>query len=768
MEDHDDVDTTDMLINDYRPASKKWGIRARLPSCQIVFRVTTFLLIFLTFVFAVLIYFKETKMHENTETTSPQFFPTAYQQMAKTAVNMMDLNSNPCNDFYQYVCGGYTSSHSLAPNQNMYIPSFQIIDQQNTEIIENLVSEQWPLISDLFQSCTQNPQAIETDTIETLTPYINSINNLQSAQDAQLLPLLAQLHVIGIDAFFVPGYIDNIFENTPNRLNHLILEEGGLSEYINYNDTTDLEELAQAVGYTLQLFNPNLTNSELTSATIEVIDFEVQIAMIHSDPEDFSDYLVNMTYAQFKQFFTNFDFDYYIQGIGLGNVITPSTTVIAAVPYFFNNLQNVIQKNPLSTIQYYLQWRLLYSLLDFDVLPVQNLYTKSPDFAKSTLSQLTKISQSVSTSILPQYEKVVHITPAKNNFKKNRSNTYVPSDDQIATCTDLVNELLGDFVGLLFSEKIVDNNVVWSIANMTQHINTAFQDGLSDLTWIDTISKNLAQYKLQNIIQIIGHPNLLDRYHGVVLSQSYSTNVISLLECKVKDALALVETPFIRADYEFPATIVNAFYSPLTNTINFPAGILESPMFSTSLPAIFGYARMGYVVGHETTHSLDNNGRLWNSWGVYGDWMTNQSSHNFNTQAQCVVNQYDNFYVNYQGSQVHINGEQTLGENIADLGGAKNAYKAYKAWEVQNNGPEFPDKSLIPFLTNDQLFWVLLGQTWCTLANEQGLVKQIVRDVHSPSKFRVNGPLSNIPQFASAFQCPANSPMNPNKKFLVW
>jgi len=336
-------------------------------------------------------------------------------------------------------------------------------------------------------------------------------------------------------------------------------------------------------------------------------------------------------------------------------------------------------------------------------------------------------------------------------------------------CIDVTNSLLGDFLGLLFTMQVIDDDVVDAIRTVTGGVQNSFRNSLPDLTWIDAYSKNNAANKLSNILQIIGHPNKLERYRGLLLDPNhFLTNVIAINMRVFDDSMSKVGEPFDRSQNEFPATVVNAFYSPNTNTINFPAGILESPMFSTSFPTILQYARMGYIIGHETTHGFDNSGRLWNAQGVYQPIMDDASNVAFNVQAQCIVNQFNQF----QPVPGHyVNGQQTLGENIADLGGVKNAYKAYQAWTLANGTANLQMNSKSPIvssLTNEQLFFVMMGQTWCTVTNDQGLIDQLQNDVHSPSMYRVNGPLANFDSFANAFSCSANSPMNPSTKCNLW
>jgi len=342
---------------------------------------------------------------------------------------------------------------------------------------------------------------------------------------------------------------------------------------------------------------------------------------------------------------------------------------------------------------------------------------------------------------------------------------FSPPWDQASVCRNFVHYLITDYVGLIFDYEIVTSDVVGSIRNMTTGIQSSFNKSLQTLPWLDKYSLSGVQFKLENVIQIIGHPNVMDKYANLTtFPTTFYNNVYNTLEVVNKYFFAYNTAPFNRSDYQFDPMIVNAFYSPDTNTINFPAGMLESPMFSGTWPKLFQYARMGYVVGHENTHGCDNEGTYWNAFGLPGDIFDNATRANFMQNAQCIANFYSNYTVY---GTTHLNGTQTLGENIADIGGVKNTYRAYQSYVAQN-GPEFADYSLLPDLTTDQVFFLYLGQTWCATSNLAYLEYQLKNDVHSPAKFRVNGPLTQSNEFASAFKCPASSVMNPTTRCDLW
>ena len=206
---------------------------------------------------------------------------------------------------------------------------------------------------------------------------------------------------------------------------------------------------------------------------------------------------------------------------------------------------------------------------------------------------------------------------------------------------------------------------------------------------------------------------------------------------------------------------VNAYYNPSNNEMVFPAGILQPPFFHRDFSKAQNYGGIGMVMGHELTHGFDDQGRKFDGSGSMTQWWDDKVVAQFEGRAQCVENLYSTYEVQ---PGVAINGKLTLGENIADLGGVKEAFHAYQAW-VADNGAE---KQFVPKLTNEQLFFVSVGQIWCgkeTPEAERVLVKT---DSHSRPKFRVNGPLSNFPGFWEAFACESGTPMHPTNACEVW
>jgi len=199
----------------------------------------------------------------------------------------------------------------------------------------------------------------------------------------------------------------------------------------------------------------------------------------------------------------------------------------------------------------------------------------------------------------------------------------------------------------------------------------------------------------------------------------------------------------------------------LFNEMGYPAGILQPPFFFCFFPAAMNYGGIGGGMGHELTHGFDDQGRKFNPKGQMEEWWEPEVAEKFEARAQCV----DDFYSEYEVEPgAPVNGKLTLGENIADIGGLKASYQAYKAWEARHGEPE----PIVEGLTNDQLLFVAWGQVWCTLQTPEQARLQVTTDPHSPAQFRVSGPVAHIPEFARAFGCKAGDAMLPEEQCLVW
>jgi endothelin-converting enzyme/putative endopeptidase len=329
-------------------------------------------------------------------------------------------------------------------------------------------------------------------------------------------------------------------------------------------------------------------------------------------------------------------------------------------------------------------------------------------------------------------------------------------------CVDATQAALGETIGKVYVDLRFAGPSKDIALEMIGDIEDAFEANLPDLAWMDDLTRQRAIEKKAAIKNKIGYPDEWRDYSSIRLNRkSYFDNNIAAVEFESNRQLAKIGNPVDEKEWLMTPQMVNAYYHPLLNEIAFPAGILQPPFFHRDFPAAMNYGGIGGVIGHELTHGFDDQGRKFDPSGQLREWWEPEVTEKFQARAECV----DEFYSNYEVEpEVNVNGKLTLGENIADIGGLKQAYDAYKEWEKRNGNP----KPLLEGLTNEQLFFVSWGQVWCSLATPERERLQVTTDSHSPAKFRVQGPVSNNPEFARAFTCTEGSPMNPANQCEVW
>ncbi len=279
---------------------------------------------------------------------------------------------------------------------------------------------------------------------------------------------------------------------------------------------------------------------------------------------------------------------------------------------------------------------------------------------------------------------------------------------------------------------------------------------LKKLSWMDDASQKAAADKLHAIANKIGFPDNWRNYDKLTVGDSYVGNVAAAREFEERRQLAKIGKPVDRSEWGMSPPTVNAYYNPNLNEMVFPAGILQSPFFGKdALPAV-NYGAVGMVMGHELTHGFDDEGRQFDGQGNLREWCSPDVVKAFDKRAQCVVDQFSNFTV---AGGTHLNGKLTLGENIADLGGLKLAYTAYKATHQPMKAAGF---------TDDQLFFLGTAQVWCGNIRPENAVLLAQTDPHSPGHYRVDGPMSNMPEFAAAFQCKPTDKMVSQNACSIW
>ncbi|XP_050316058.1 endothelin-converting enzyme homolog [Anthonomus grandis grandis] len=336
-------------------------------------------------------------------------------------------------------------------------------------------------------------------------------------------------------------------------------------------------------------------------------------------------------------------------------------------------------------------------------------------------------------------------------------------------CIQDTNNVLGFAIGAIFVREVFDVRSKEQAEVMINNVRNAFKRNFDNLKWMDEQTRKLAIDKADAISDMIGYPEFIkdinhldERFENLsIRSDAYFENNVNINFYNLKKNLEKINEPVNKTTWSMVPSTVNAYYTPTKNQMVFPAGILQSPFYDPSFPSALNYGAMGVVMGHELTHGFDDQGRQYDKNGNLNHWWKNKTVERFKERTKCVVNQYEK----YEIENNRVNGNQTLGENIADNGGLKAAYHAYL--DVAKEEPE-PKKLPGLDLSHKQLFFVAFAQVWCSTTTKEATTLEIEKDSHAPAKFRVIGALSNLKEFSEQFQCRLGSKMNPVNKCEVW
>ena len=326
-------------------------------------------------------------------------------------------------------------------------------------------------------------------------------------------------------------------------------------------------------------------------------------------------------------------------------------------------------------------------------------------------------------------------------------------------CVRFTDSDLGEALGKSYVEEAFGGQSKQRVLNMVHAIEQALQGDIHELSWMTAETKQQALVKLAAVENKIGYPDNWRDYsplkivRGDALGNSMRAN-----DFETHRQLAKIGNPVDRNEWSMSPPTVNAYYSPQENNINFPAGILQPPFFDRRADDAVNLGGIGAVIGHELTHGFDDQGRHFDAKGNLRDWWTAKDSEAFEARAQCFVDQYSKYT---PVDDVHLNGKLTLGENTADNGGVRLALFALRAMAGING-------RTVEGFTPEQQFFISFGQIWCDNARPEVLRLRAQVDPHSPDKFRVNGVLSNMPEFQKVFSCKPGSPMVSPEPCRVW
>ncbi len=652
------------------------------------------------------------------------------EQIASDVLSAMDPAADPCQDFYRYACGGWLDETKLPADKSRYTRSFTVIFERNRELVRQFLEEAAAdpgtdpdrgRIGRYYGSC-MDEGAVEKAGVTPLAPLFARVATVEDA--AGVLGVAGELQRVGVPALLGPAVFPD-FQNPDLNIGWLF--QGGLGlpdrDYYVSEDPSKREILAAYPGHVARMLR--LAGEDEVAAPAQaaaIVAFETELAKASRPAQEMRDFerLYNkIDLAGLAELTPQLAWDGFFVGLGHPGVTDLSVTV----PEFFQTLERVATTTPPETLQAYLRWHTINALA-------------------------------------PQLS--AEVVEADFDFYGRTLRGAQKNEPRWKRCVDATSAAMGELVGKLYVERQFAGSSKQVALEMIGDIEAAFEAALPGLGWMDAATRQQAEAKVATVTNKIGYPDRWRDYSGLtIVHDDYFANVVAATAFEFDYEAAKIGQPVDRGEWGMTPEQVNAYYNPLWNEIVFPAGILQPPFFHKDFPAAMNYGAVGGVIGHELTHGFDDQGRKFAPDGKLRDWWAPEAAERFVAQTQCVADLYGG-YEAVPGAMV--NGELTLGENIADIGGVKEAYGAYKAWEARNGAPA----PAVAGLTNDQLFFVSWSQAWCGLATEERLRLQVTTDPHSPDHFRALGPLTQAPAFAAAFQCAAGTPMNPVSRCEVW
>lgn len=681
-------------------------------------------------------------------------YHTIRHAQAKMMSSYMDVTADPCQDFYQYACGNWGKKNPIPKDKTAY-DTFEMLRGNLDDVLRKLLEEQPNATYNFTSDNWQN------DAIMKAKDFFHSCMNYEILKQRAELPLLELLEQLGGWPMLQPDWDSSQFDwvllMAQLRLynNDILISEWvgpdikNSDEYIIQFDQTTLG-LPSRDYYLQPSSSPYLEaykNHLIKIATLlgaplddaihqaeELIKFEIRLARITSAPEqrqNVSELYQKMSISELRQLVPQIDWVQYLNMV-LARPVNASEPVVVFALNYIQDLVILLRKTPSRVIANYLLWR----------------------FIRHRANNLDDRFQE-----------------AKQQFY------YVlfgreESPPRWKNCIIEVNNHLGMAVGAMFVQKYFDEYSKNDTVQMTEDIMQSFRELLTKTEWIDNETKELAVQKLDAMKLRIGYPDFIlypqllnERYKDLVIRPNqFFENTLNILQHVTRIEQDNLGTPVNKSLWNAAPAVVNAYYSRNKNQIMFPAGILQPPFYHQHFPRSLNYGGIGVVIGHEITHGFDDKGRLFDKDGNLHRWWNDKAIEEFHHHAQCLIDQYSHYTV--QEVAMHIDGISTQGENIADNGGIKQAYRAYQRWA--NANVDFTETLPGINATGHQLFFLNFAQVWCGTMRPETARNNLKTGVHSPGKFRVIGTLSNSEDFASVFKCLPGTPMNPVKKCSVW
>lgn len=640
----------------------------------------------------------------------------------------MDLSVNPAEDFDNYANGGWKKNHPI-PEDKARFGSFDELADLGQKQVRDLVKElaakkheQGTVaqkIADFYNSGMDTAN-IEKNGLKTLQPFFNKIAAVKNKQ--QLQALIADFHKMSIPAAFAL-YSGADSKNSSMEIAYLSQSGLGMPDrdyYVNNDDRSKTLRTAYVKHLTniFQLLGDNAKKAKKNAATVMAIETRLaKASMTRLERRDPHKCYNKMDLAILAQKAPNFSWKNYFNTMGINN---PGQLIVRQ-PEFVTEVSEMIKDVKVADWKTYMRWQFIH---DISNCLGQAFVDENFEFYGKTMSGQQQQR--------PRWKRVL----------------------------GAVNGSLGEALGQMYVKKHFPPEAKERMQTLVANLKIALGERIENLEWMSAETKVKAKEKLGTMRTKIGYPDKWKDYSNLeVVANSYAMNVLSAQKFNVAYNLSKVNKPVDKSQWFMPPQMVNAYYHPLLNEIVFPAAILQPPFFYLDADDAVNYGAIGVVIGHEMTHGFDDKGRLYDKDGNLNDWWTKEDAERFDKRAKVLVNQFNQFKVL---GDTYADGKLSLGENIADLGGLNISYTAFQ--KVKNS------KDVIEGFTPDQRFYLAYSHVWAQNIRDKEILRRTKEDVHSLGRFRVIGPLRNIPEFHNAFDIKEGSYMYLPKaeRAIIW
>jgi endothelin-converting enzyme/putative endopeptidase len=643
-------------------------------------------------------------------------------------VSSMDRSVDPCTDFYRYSCGGWIKNNPIPPDQPRW-DVYAKLTEDNLRFLWGILEEASKpnasrnaletQIGDYFYAC-MDEAAVEKAGASPLKPGLDDIAALKSASDFPAL--LGRQHVRGVGMMFD-------FESSQDYADSsrviAFANAGGLGlpdrDYYVKTDAKSREirqKYLEHVQKMLELIGEPPEKAKVDAQI--VMDIETALAKASLTRVELRDphrLFHKMKASELQSLTPSFAWGEYFK-----TAQVPETSAINVTePAFYKELQTLLKSRPVTDWQTYLRWHLVHSKAQYLSSPFVNA---NFEFYSKQLRGLEQLS--------PRWRR----------------------------CVRYVDGQLGDALGQVFVAKTFSADTKARAQLMTKQVEDAMEREIRQLPWMGDATKQKALEKLHAVVNKIGYPDKWRDYSSIKIGRDdFFGNQERADLFESRRQLNKIGKPVDRSEWQMTPPTVNAYYDPQMNDINFPAGVLQPPLYDPKLDDAPNYGDTGATIGHELTHGFDDEGRQFDAKGNLKNWWTKADSDAFDKAAKCVSDEYSGFTI---VDNIKINGKLTLGEDLADLGGTWLAFLAWKkATEGQNLQP-------VDGLTPDQRFFVGMAQWACGDERPENKRLGAITNPHSPLEYRVNGVVSNMPEFGKAFSCKVGQPMVRTNQCKVW